>query len=123
MAGRIHALLYALWSVFEWARSKDNWSDGISRQGVHDRWYQAHEFRFHHVPVPFILLRLPYTIISHVVSTFAVRQFFCSCRLGVLLQLSVWRNAREFWGTDTTLQWPCDCNCRMLLYIFFPTPT
>ena len=72
MAGCIHALLYSLRSgcYFEWVQSKDNWSDGISRQGIHDKWYQAHGFRVHRVPVPHLLLRLPYVIIHHVFQFF-----------------------------------------------------
>ena len=54
MAGCIHAPLYSLRSgcYFEWVQSADNWSDGISRPGIHDEWYQAHGFRVHRVPVP-----------------------------------------------------------------------
>ena len=38
MAGAIHGLLFALRRAcyFEWVQSKDNWSDGVSRQGEHD---------------------------------------------------------------------------------------
>ena len=72
MAGCIHALLYSLRSgcYFEWVQSADNWSDGISRPGIHDEWYQAHGFRVHRVPVPLLLLRLPYTLISRVFQFF-----------------------------------------------------
>ena len=72
MAGCIHALLYSLRSgcYFEWVQSDDDWSDGISRKGIYDEWYQAHGFRVHRVPVPLLLLRLPYTLISRVFQFF-----------------------------------------------------
>ena len=46
MAGAIHAILYSAKCpmFFEWVHSPDNWSDGISRQGIHDEWYQQHGF-------------------------------------------------------------------------------
>ena len=38
MAGLIHAILFSLGGAcfFEWVASADNWSDGVSRDGVHD---------------------------------------------------------------------------------------
>ena len=53
MAGAIHGLLFALRRAcyFEWVQSKDNWSDGVSRQGEHD---------------PLHLLQLPYHLIAKV---------------------------------------------------------
>ena len=43
---------------FDLVQSKDSWSDGVSRQGVHDQWYQAHEFRVHRVPASCACLTL-----------------------------------------------------------------
>ena len=44
MAGAVHGLLFALRSAcyFEWVQSKDNGSDGVSRQGAQDPWFQRH---------------------------------------------------------------------------------
>ena len=62
MAGAIHGLLFALRSAcyFEWVQSKDNWSDGISRQGEHDPWFQRHGFSLFHTYPLLMLLQLPY---------------------------------------------------------------
>ena len=68
MAGAIHGLLFALRSAcyFEWVQSKDNWSDGISRQGEHDLWFQQHGFRLFHTYPLLMLLQLPYHLIAQV---------------------------------------------------------
>ena len=68
MAGAIHGLLFALRSAcyFEWVQSKDNWSDGISRQGEHDTWFQRHDFRLFHTYPLLMLLQLPYHLIAQV---------------------------------------------------------
>ena len=68
MAGAIHGLLFALRSAcyFEWVQSKDNWSDGISRQGEHDPWFQRHGFSLFHAYPLLMLLQLPYHLIAQV---------------------------------------------------------
>ena len=68
MAGAVHGLLFALSSpvYFEWVCSGDNWSDGISRQGMQDAWALEHGFTMTSVKPLLILLRLPYLCIVHV---------------------------------------------------------
>ena len=51
---------------FEWVQSKDNWSDGISRQGEQDPWFQRHGFRLFHTYPLLMLLQLPYHLIAKV---------------------------------------------------------
>lgn len=59
MAGAVHAILCGLGCspYFEWIQSADNWSDGISRQGLQDVWMRSHFFR-PTVSAPLLLLLL-----------------------------------------------------------------
>ena len=68
MAGLIHAILFSLGGAcfFEWVASADNWSDGISRDGVHDSWYCEHGFVATTFSPPLILLRLPHLLVCHI---------------------------------------------------------
>ena len=65
---RIHGPLFALRSscYFEWVQSKDNWSDGISRKGAQDLWFQRHGFALYHTYPSLMLLQLPYHISAKV---------------------------------------------------------
>jgi hypothetical protein len=68
MASMIHARLFGLrtWMYFEWIESKSNWSDGISRDGFTDAWYQQHEFRPGQATIPLCRWRLPLRAIVRV---------------------------------------------------------
>ena len=68
MAGAVHGLLFAISSplYFEWVCSGDNWSDGISRNGMKDAWALDHRFTMTSLKPLLILLKLPYTCIVHV---------------------------------------------------------
>ena len=61
MALLIHLALFVLRSkvYFEWAESKANWADGISRLGINDPWYQNHDFAVTASEFPYPLLILP----------------------------------------------------------------
>ena len=70
MAGAIHAILYSAKCpmFFEWVHSPDNWSDGISRQGIYDEWYQQHGFAVSTFAPCLLLLQLPYLLIVQIFS-------------------------------------------------------
>ena len=59
MASSLHSVVLA-------TLSKDNWSDGISRQGEQDPWFQRHGFRLFHTYPLLMLLQLPYHLIAKV---------------------------------------------------------
>ena len=61
MALLIHLALFVLraWVYFEWVESKANWSDGISRDGLKDPWYQRHHFQTAVFDMPYVILSLP----------------------------------------------------------------
>ena len=48
------------------ATLKDNWPDGLSRQGAQDPWFQGHGFSLFHTYPLLALLQLPYHIIAQV---------------------------------------------------------
>ena len=64
----IHLLLFclrcSLW--FEWIPSKSNWSDAISRQGLEDPWFAAHNFRVRVSSVPVFLWNFSLSIRTRV---------------------------------------------------------
>ena len=45
---------------FEWIQSKSNWSDGISRDGLKDKWYQSKGFRVSESRCIPLLWRIPF---------------------------------------------------------------
>jgi len=47
---------------FEWVQSKSNWSDGISRDGLDDEWYQSKGFRVSKSRCISLLWRIPFII-------------------------------------------------------------
>jgi hypothetical protein len=61
MALLIHTALFTLraWVYFEWVESKANWSDGISREGLKDKWHQENHFQASTSVMPHLVLRLP----------------------------------------------------------------
>jgi len=61
MALLIHTALFTLraWVYFEWVESKANWSDGISRDGLGDKWHQENHFQASTAVMPHLVLRLP----------------------------------------------------------------
>ena len=68
MAGAIHAILYSAKCpiFFEWVHSPDNWSDGISRRGTSDEWYQTHGFSVSSFDPCLLLLQLPYLLVIEI---------------------------------------------------------
>ena len=70
MAGAVHAALCGLNSAiyFEWIASKDNWSDGVSRDGADDVWLQRHGFQCHFIKPFLFLIKLPYLVIMKIFS-------------------------------------------------------
>lgn len=65
MAGAVHAVLCGLGCspYFEWVQSADNWSDGISRQGLRDSWMLRNQFRPSVSAPLLLLLQLPVPIL------------------------------------------------------------
>jgi len=65
MAGAVHAILCGLGCspYFEWVQSADNWSDGISRQGLRDSWMLRNQFRPSVSAPLLLLLQLPVPIL------------------------------------------------------------
>ena len=61
MSRLIHLTLFALraWFFWEWIPSKANWSDEISRDGLHARWHVKHDFSTHFAIFPFEIWSLP----------------------------------------------------------------
>ena len=57
----IHTALFVLraWVYFEWVESDANWSDGISREGVFDKWHRDNSFEVQVVTMPHYILQLP----------------------------------------------------------------
>ena len=45
---------------FEWVQSKSNWSDGISRDGPDDDWYQSNGFRVSKSKCISLLWQIPF---------------------------------------------------------------
>ena len=61
MAEILQGAMYALgvWIYFEYIESDANWSDGISRSGLQDKWQSANGFQSSHCPFLAGLLCLP----------------------------------------------------------------
>ena len=61
MSSLIHLLLLSLkcWIYWEWAPSKSNWADAISREGSLDEWHRSHGFSCALAHFPVLLWFLP----------------------------------------------------------------
>ena len=68
MAGAVHSILFALNSAcyFEWIASKDNWSDGVSRDGHEDEWARNHCQHFVTFRPLLFLMILPQDVLCRV---------------------------------------------------------
>lgn len=68
MASMVHMLLFHLncYLWFEWVPSKSNWSDGISRDGFHDRFWREHLFTVHLSTVPTFLWKFDIALLTHI---------------------------------------------------------
>eukprot|EP00438_Fugacium_kawagutii_P005349 Skav210323 [mRNA] locus=scaffold475:321714:322133:- [translate_table: standard] len=68
MSGLIHVILCALQCpiYFEWVASGDNWSDGVSRQGLKDEWMMRHGFHTTCFKPYLWMLKLPISIVGNI---------------------------------------------------------